>query len=989
VRGLVGAAFTHRDSRAGDPDLHTHVAVANKVQTLDGRWLSIDGRVLFKAKVAASETYNTSVEQHLRDALGVRFAERPGSDPGKRPIREIVGVDPRLNQRWSTRRAHINVRRGELAVQFQNEHGRPPTPVEALHLAQQATLETRDAKHEPRSLAEQRTTWMTEAAAVLGGRSAVASMVATALGPAAEPPRMADADWVAQTADRVLAAMEETRSTWQMWHVRAEAQRHVRTVDMPAEHANSLVDLLVDEVLQHRPVALAPPPDGIEEPDTLRRVDGSSVYTVAGADLYTSQRILDAEQRILTVAGSRDGTVLDRSVVDLAVLEMAANGTALDIGQASLVRQMCTSGARLQLAIAPAGAGKTTAMRALTLAWTEDGGQVLGLAPSAAAAAVLGEQTGIRSDTLAKLTWSLQHGELPDWAAAVGPSTLIIIDEAGMADTLSLDTAVRFVVDRGASVRLIGDDQQLAAIGAGGVLRDIKNIHGALQLTELHRFTDPAEAQASLALRDGDPSALGFYIDHGRVHVGDLAKITDDAFVAWVQDRSAGLDAIMLAPTRELVAELNRRARDHRCDGAAAGQEVRLGDGNRASVGDVIITRANDRRLRLSATDWVKNGDRWTIIGIGRRGDLTVRHIRSHLTVRLPIEYVRESTGLGYATTIHSAQGVSADTMHGLLTGQESRQQLYTMLTRGRHADHLYLQVVGDGDPHSVVRPNTMSPRTPTEMLQQILARDEVPLSASTMLRELNDPAARLCQAVQRYTDSLQVAAEQLLGPHTIAELDHADRYIPGLTAEPAWPTLRAHLLTLAAETGQHPLRQLLTAAAGGDVGTADDMAAVLEWRLTALTPTDPGPLPWLPGIPATLHADPVWGGYLAKRSQLVADLADQVHDHACQGDAEPIWAASGSHPSRAFISEIAVWRAANGINPQDRRLTGGTQLEMLPALWKQRLDRDIARATNPPADARAGKPHAGRTALSPRDVRQRPYQKGERRPSGPSAPSR
>jgi len=137
VRGLVAAAFTHRDSRAGDPDLHTHVAVANKVQTLDGRWLSIDGRVLFKAKMAASETYNTALEQQLRDALGVRFADRPGTDPGKRPIREIVGVDPRLNQRWSTRRAHINARRSELAIQFQHDHGRPPTPVEALHLAQQ------------------------------------------------------------------------------------------------------------------------------------------------------------------------------------------------------------------------------------------------------------------------------------------------------------------------------------------------------------------------------------------------------------------------------------------------------------------------------------------------------------------------------------------------------------------------------------------------------------------------------------------------------------------------------------------------------------------------------------------------------------------------------------------------------------------------------------------------------------------------------------
>jgi conjugative relaxase-like TrwC/TraI family protein len=668
VRGLVATAFTHRDSRAGDPDLHTHVAVANKVQTLDGRWLSIDGRVLFKANVAASETYNTALEQHLRDSLGVGFAERPGTDPAKRPIREIVGVDPRLNQRWSTRRAHINIRRGELAIQFQHDHDRPPTPVEALHLAQQATLETRDAKHEPRSLAEQRSIWLNEAAVLLGGRGAVASMVQTVLAPHAETTTITDARWVVQTADHILAVMEESRSTWQMWHVRAEAQRQIRAADVPVERASALVDLLVDEVLDGRSVALAAPPDGIDEPQALRRPNGSSVYTVAGADLYTSQRILDAEQRLLTAAGRRGGASVEQATVDLALLEMAANRTALDAGQASLVRQICTSGARLQLAIAPAGAGKTTAMRALTLAWTQGGGQVLGLAPSAAAAAVLGEQTGIRADTLAKLTWSLDHGDLPEWAAAVGPSTLLIIDEAGMADTLSLYAAVQFAIDRGASVRLVGDDQQLAAIGAGGVLRDIQQTHGALHLTELHRFTDPAEAAASLALRDGKPTSLNFYLDHGRVHVGDIATTTEDAFTAWVLDRSAGLDAIMLAPTRELVAELNRRARDHRLDNSPTSSEVRLADGNQASVGDVIITRSNDRRLRPTATDWVKNGDRWTITRISRRGDLTVRHNRSQLTVRLPIEYVRSSTGLGYATTIHSAQGVSADTMHGLLT---------------------------------------------------------------------------------------------------------------------------------------------------------------------------------------------------------------------------------------------------------------------------------------------------------------------------------
>jgi hypothetical protein len=125
-------------------------------------------------------------------------------------------------------------------------------------------LETREAKHQPRSLAEQRATWLGEAAAVLGSSEAVASMVRTALTPTAETATITDARWVAQTADHILAVMEERRSTWQMWHVRAEVQRQVRTADVPVERANVLVDLLVDEVLDRRSVALAPPADNIE-----------------------------------------------------------------------------------------------------------------------------------------------------------------------------------------------------------------------------------------------------------------------------------------------------------------------------------------------------------------------------------------------------------------------------------------------------------------------------------------------------------------------------------------------------------------------------------------------------------------------------------------------------------------------------------------------------------------------------------------------------
>ena len=811
VTGLVAAAFTHRDSRAGDPDLHTHVAVANKVQTLDGRWLSIDGRVLFKATVAASETYNTALEHHLHDRLGIRFTERVDGDPRLRPIREIVGVDTALNRRWSARRASIESRRGELASSFQREHGRPPTPVEMLHLAQQATLETRDAKHEPRTLTEQRTAWHNEAAQVLGGPQAVRAMVHAALHPSNTSSPTIDAAWVAAAADRVLTALEEHRSTWQIWHVRAEAQRQIRAANISTGKVDQLVNLLVAETLT-RSVPLMPPEDGIVEPEPLRRADGSSVYTVAGADPFTSTRILQAEHRLVATAGRTDGRIVDAVAVDLALLESAANGVALDAGQAALVRSMATSGARLQLAIAPAGAGKTTALRTLTRAWLEGGGQVLGLAPSAAAAAQLRDQTGTTAETLARLTWSLHHqseppSELQDLAHRIGPSTLGLIDEVGMADTLSLDTAVQFIIGRGGSVRLLGDDQQLSAIGAGGVLREIQTSHGAVRLTELHRFADPAEAAASLAFRDGRPESLGFYLDRQRIHVGDLAALTENLFEAWRADRRDGLDSIMLAPTRDLVAELNRRARAHRLASAPiTGPEIALADGNRASAGELIITRHNDRRLRTSAVDWVKNGDRWIVLTADRDGGLRVQHRRSGRTIQLPTSYVQDWVELGYATTIHAAQGITADTMHGLITGNQSRQQLYTMCTRGRLANHIYLQLVGDGDPHTLIRPDTIRPSTATELLEHILARDDSPRSASTLLREQQDPAVRLGESVERYIDALHVAAEDVVGGSAVLALEsYANQLVPGLTDEPAWPTLRAHLLLLAVHGADPP----------------------------------------------------------------------------------------------------------------------------------------------------------------------------------------
>src|SRR5450756_3169760 len=182
-------------------------------------------------------------------------------------------------------------------------------------------------------------------------------------------------------------------------------------------------------------------------------------------------------------------------------------------------------------------------------------------------------------------------------------------------------------------------------------------------------------------------------------------------------------------------------------------------------------------------------------------------HQTTRQQVILPASYVAESVELGYACTIHGAQGVTADVLHGIATGTETRQQLYTMLTRGRHANHVHLEVVGDGDVHSLIRPDAIIPPTATDLLERILARDEDNTSATTTARTLADPATRLADAVARYSDALGYAAEQTAGPYLTSRLEQvAADLVDGLTAAPAWPSLRAHLLLISA-TGTDPVQ--------------------------------------------------------------------------------------------------------------------------------------------------------------------------------------
>ena len=387
VTGLVGAAFTHRDARSGDPDLHTHVAVSNKVQTLNGRWSALRGRVLFKAATTACELYNTRIEAELIARLGVRFETRTGADTSRRPIREVVGVDPALNAFWSSRRADIVVRRAVLSGAFQVDHGRAPTTIEEGHLAQQANLETRPAKHSPRSYADQRTSWWAQATQVLGGEGPIKAMVAAATGsrPLGRPvtplgaTRLAvTAPWVDDTAARVVARVSVSHPAWQVWHVRAEAERAARTAGVALADVDGAVDQVVTAALSAAHAVPLGMPRPVADPATPRRRDGSSAYAVPGAARFISRAASDTQAYPVAPAQHGDGPA---AVVGVALAESAAGAVVLPPAgepQAQLVAQSATAGTGQVLAVAGSGSGKPdeTPTRNTTEPSRDDGSEV-------------------------------------------------------------------------------------------------------------------------------------------------------------------------------------------------------------------------------------------------------------------------------------------------------------------------------------------------------------------------------------------------------------------------------------------------------------------------------------------------------------------------------------------------------------------------------------------------------------------------------------
>lgn len=824
VDGLVVAAFDHRDTRTGDPQLHTHVVISNKVATTsDGAWRALDGVSLHRAAVAASERYNSLVEAHLVDRLEVRFAERPG--PKRRPVRELQGVPAELIGAFSQRRAAITARYGELLAAYRANHGHEPPRNLQYRLGQQATLDTRSPKGDLTTATSERDQWRRTARAVTGADPA--RLVAEVTGRARDRAVVSEAD-LERWAGQVLDGLEAERATWNRRHIQAETERVTRGAGVGAAQRADLVAVVVTRVEGHaQSVALTPPVERAPVPQRLALRNGDSVWRATATHRWTTTRILDAEAALEAAHHQLDGPALPDRDVGRALVTADRAGAALGNDQTQAVWRLATSGHRLDVLIGPAGAGKTRTVGVLVDAWTQAGATTVGLAPSAAAAGVLAtELGGVACDNTAK--WLHEHhngGDFGRFAAG----QLVLVDEAGMTDTLTLAAITAEAGRTGAKVVLVGDPMQLGAVGGGGALRQLAGGGDAAQLLDLWRFQQPWEGLATLSLRDGDPSVIDLYHHHGRIHGGSRDAMLEAMYQAWRTDRDNGRVALMSAGRGDDVTTLSARARtDLVTAGVVETGGVVLADGTVAGRGDTIVTRRNDRQLATNhGQDWVRNGDLWRVLDRGDNGSLVVRNHSHRGTVTLPADYVAADVQLGYATTVHRAQGSTVDISHALIDAASTRETAYVAMTRGRVANHAW--VITD----EVLEVEPERPPWPHgdahHLLTTVLAHQGNEPAAGEVARSEHQTATSTARLLAHYHDVLDQLAppsEHLL--RRALDPTTADTVV----TDDAWPALDHRIRQLVCQDAS-PIWSLQRAAKQGPMTASNSPAAVLHHRLT------------------------------------------------------------------------------------------------------------------------------------------------------------
>jgi ATP-dependent exoDNAse (exonuclease V) alpha subunit len=322
----------------------------------------------------------------------------------------------------------------------------------------------------------------------------------------------------------------------------------------------------------------------------------------------------------------------------------------------------------------------------------------------------------------------------------------VVVDEASMVATADLDRILTQASTAGAKVVLVGDHHQLGAVGAGGAFGLLADTEHAQNLTGLWRFKHRWEAEATRALRTGRATALDAYAEHGRLQDGPAELMLEAAYTAWATDIADGHVALLLAADRAAVAALNTRAHDDRvAAGLVEDDGVALADDSPAGRGDIVVTRRNNRALTCTGGH-VRNGSLWRIDDVHPDGSLDVTPIGSDTGgadgVRLPAAYVRDHVELGYASTVHRAQGMTVDRCHILVTGALTRQSLYVAMTRGKTANHAWIST--DSVDGTCPTPDGAEVPSGRDLLRRILTTDGSELSATASMSRRQDESTSL-----------------------------------------------------------------------------------------------------------------------------------------------------------------------------------------------------------------------------------------------------
>lgn len=880
--GVVAAEFTHFDTRTGDPDLHSHVLVANRVQAPDGKWRTLDSRAIFKNHQTLSARYDMVVQEILARRMGLEFVASSRGE-GKEPVWEVAGVPQPLIDSFSKRRGMARPVYEKLLADYVDKHGHQPDSRAQKALWQSAILDTRDAKKPAESLDELRESWREEALRAENGAQHLAQLN-DVLQHTEGSRRPSWSDVGQQGMDDharvVIDRMVQKRSYFARHHVTAAVASYLKAFSFTDNNeAAAAFDALTERIIDEHLVNLTRT-EPLHLPSALQDEDGEALDRHLGYHQYTTATILAQEDRALSAVEEPVPLFAQSTDVDAALAKFEeSNGFTLNTGQAALAKHLLQAGTLMGVGVGPAGTGKTTSMQIVADVWQNTGRKVVGLAPSAAAAQVLGTELDIDARTIDSLTyiWRGRHPHKPGGVVAalpveLSPGDMLLVDEAGMATTDNIAALTEIAEKTGAIVRMIGDPHQLDAVGTGGLFSLMCNRSDAAELTDVMRFShgnDTEQAAASLQLRDGDTAAIEYYRRRGWLEGGTRETMLANAVHSYLADLALDRNALVLASNNADVDVMNEMIRTHRISTGEVdeSQTVTLSRGDVAGVGDIIIARQNQRLFTADESgasvpgQKVINGQLFEVLDVHDDGDLTVGDVDTGLVFDLPTDYVSAHTHLGYASTVHRAQGSTVDVTHSVVDSRTSRSSLYVALTRGKRENHVYAVTDTELDEFAEVAHEHSTGSTlglePEDVLAGAITRDPRQKSATEIRVEAEEYASSPERLRRLYRFGLDQAYREFLDAHLPAWLGLFAVNDAARLDENGVAKIRDACKSLL-EQGHNPSDVMVSAAF--NLESAEDVGAVVAYRLQKLAHTPSGtdsavgtPPPWTRGSDAEL----------------------------------------------------------------------------------------------------------------------------------------